>query len=185
MEERVPPYKIVLTLVLAALFLAGIGLAILKIPGQAGPVQIVQPTPAAPKEIKVYVSGAVARAGVYTMAEGQRVEEALAAAGGASPQADISRLNLAARVRDEMQIHIPLPGEVLAASSQASDSRIDLNTASAALLESLPGIGQVTAQNIIAHRQKNGPFKRVEELTEAKLVNASVFARIRDLVTVR
>ena len=84
-----------------------------------------------------------------------------------------------------MQIHIPLPGEVLAASSQASDSRIDLNTASAALLESLPGIGQVTAQNIIAHRQKNGPFKRVEELTEAKLVNSSVFARIRDLVIVR
>lgn len=185
MGEGPPPYKILLTLVLALLFLLGIGLTLLKMPRQEGPLEIIQPTPSAPKEIRVYVSGAVSRAGVYSLREGQRVEDALAAAGGAAPQADVSRLNLAARVRDEMQIYVPLPGEAPPSAIQAADSRIDINTAPAALLESLPGVGPVTAQKIIAHRQKNGLFKRVEELTEAKLVGASTFEKIKDLITVR
>ncbi len=188
MEERVPPYKIILTLLLGALFLAGIGITIWKMPRQEAPIRIIQPTPAAtaaPKEIKVYVSGAVARAGVYTLKEGQRVEDALAAAGGASPQADISAINLASRVRDEMQVHVPLPGESAVSSGQAAGSQIDLNTASVSLLETLPGVGPVTAQNIISYRSKNGPFKRVEELTEAKLVGSSVFGKIKDLIVVR
>lgn len=185
MEKGPSQYKVLLSLALAGLFLVGIGLTLWKMPRQEGRLEIIQPTPAAFKEIKVYVGGAVARVGVYTLKEGQRVEDALAAAGGASALADLSRLNLAARVRDEMQIYVPLPGENTASSSQIADPRIDINTASAALLETLPDVGPVTAQNIISYRQKNGPFKRVEDLTEAKLVGPSAFAKIKDLVTVR
>ncbi|MDP2728253.1 MAG: ComEA family DNA-binding protein, partial [Dehalococcoidia bacterium] len=110
---------------------------------------------------------------------------ALTAAGGAAPQADLSRLNMATRVRDEMQIYVPLSGENTASPFQAADSRLDINTASVALLDTLPEIGSVTAQNIIAYREKNGPFKRVEELTEAKLVGSAAFAKIKDLIIVR
>lgn len=185
MEEGSPPYKVLATLALAVLFLVGIGLTVLKMPRQEGALEIIQPTPSPAKEIQVYVSGAVARAGVYALKEGQRVEDALAAAGGVSPLADLSRLNLAARVRDEMQIYVPLPGESMASSPQAADSLIDINSASTALLETLPGIGPVTAQSIVTYRQKNGPFKKVEDLKEAKLVGASTFEKIKDLITVR
>lgn len=185
MEEGPPRYKVILTVALAVVFLAGIGLTVWKMPRQESPVQIIQPTPSTPKDIRVYVSGAVARVGVYSLRDGQRVEDALAAAGGPSSQADLSRINLAARVRDEMQIHVPAAGETAITASHGGEPRIDINTAPAALLESLPGIGPATAEKIIAHRQKNGAFKRVEDLTETKLVGAATFAKIKDLITVR
>lgn len=184
MPDQTPLYKIVLTAVLAVLFVTGIGFTLFRMPRQEGPVQIVQPTAAAPREIKVYVSGAVAKPGVYPLDDGQRVEEALARAGGALPQADLSRLNLAVRVRDEMQINVPAQGEP-AASMPAGDSRIDINSAPAAMLDTLPGIGEVTVQKIIDYRQKNGSFKQIEELTTAKLVNAATFEKIKDMIVAR
>ncbi|MDP2660813.1 MAG: ComEA family DNA-binding protein [Dehalococcoidia bacterium] len=189
MEEEIPRFRIILTVGLTVLLLVGIGLAVLRIPRPDGRLEIVQPTPAAasvpPKEIKVYVSGAVARPGVYSMSEGQRIEDALSAAGGAMAGADLTRLNLAARVRDEIQIHVPLPGESAGPVSVPSNTLIDINSAPLAVLDTLPDIGPATAQNIIAFRDKNGPFKRVEDLTEAKLVGASTFSKIKDLITAR
>lgn len=190
MEEEIPRLRVILTIVLAGALLVGVGLTVLRWPRSDGGLVIVQPTPAAAatpalKEVKVYVSGAVARAGVYTMQEAQRVEDALSAAGGAYQNADLSRLNLAAKVRDEMQIHVPLPGESAPPPAQAADTRVDINSAPAALLDTLPDVGPATAQKIIAYREKNGPFKRLEELTETKLVGPSTFAKIKDLITIR
>ncbi|MDO8689425.1 MAG: ComEA family DNA-binding protein [Dehalococcoidia bacterium] len=189
MEEKIPRFRIILTVILTALLLVGVGLAVLRIPRSEGRLEIVQPTPAAAsvssKEIKVYVSGAVARPGVYSMSEGQRIEDALSAAGGAASGADLTRLNLAAKVRDELQIHVPLPGESAGPGSFPSDTLIDINSAPLAVLDTLPDIGPATAQKIIAYREKNGPFKRVEDLTETKLVSASTFSRIKDLITAR
>lgn len=194
MDEQIPRLRIVLTTLLAVALLAGLGLTVVRMPRPDGQVVIIQPTPPAatavpaPKEIKVYVSGAVARAGVYTMREDQRIEEALVAAGGAQAGADLSRLNLAARVRDEMQIHVTLPGEAGApapAAAAPADPRVDINTATLALLDTLPDIGPATGQKIIAYRERNGPFKRLEELTETKLISASTLAKIKDLIVIR
>lgn len=186
---EIPRAKIVLTVILAGALLAGVGLTVQRAPRGDGRLIIVQPTPssapAVPKELKVYVSGSVARPGVYTMQEGQRIEDALTSAGGAFAIADLSKLNLAAKVRDEMQIHVPLPGESIPSSAQAVDALIDINTAPAAVLDTLPDIGPATVQKIIAYREKNGPFQRLEELLEAKLVGASTMAKIKDLITIR
>ncbi len=187
--EDIPRFRIILTAVLSVALIAGIGLTVARMPRQNGGLVIVQPTPvaatAAQKDIKVYVSGAVARGGVYTMQDGQRIEDALAAAGGASANADLSRLNLAGKVRDEMQVNVPLLSEGVAQVSPAGDSRIDINTAAAAVLDTLPDIGPATAQKIIIYREKNGPFKRIEELAELKLVGQSTYTKIKDLITTR
>ncbi len=189
MEEEIPRFRIIFTVVLTILLVVGIGLAIVRMPRPDGRLEIVQPTPApanvSSKDIKVYVSGAVARPGVYSMSEGQRIEEALSAAGGSAPGADLTRLNLAAKVRDELQIHVPLAGENAGPVSGPADPMIDINSAPLAILDTLPDIGPATAQKIIAFREKNGPFKRVEDLTEAKLVGASTFSKIKDLITAR
>jgi competence protein ComEA len=189
MEEGAGRYKIVATGLLALVFLIGLALLLLRLPPQDEALVIAIPTPTAspPREIKVYVSGAVQQAGVYTLREEDRIEDALRAAGGTTPGADLSRLNLAARVRDEMHIYVPQPGEepLPPPETVGATARINLNTASAAQLEELPGIGPVRAGKIISYRQKNGPFRRIEELLEAKLVGPSTFQQIKDRITVR
>lgn len=159
-------------------------------------------TPAAagtdPTEIIVDVGGAVRRPGVVRLPAGSRVRDAIEAAGGFSPRVDGARvqreLNLAARLADGDQIHVPSrddpPGRSASADpgggSRASpnDGLVDLNTATAAELEALPGIGPVTAAKIVAAREA-APFVSVDDLRARKLVGQATFEKIRDLVTVR
>lgn len=183
---------------LALLLLAGIGV-FLTLPRQNRPLEIVSPSErAAPTEVpaskvrlaKVYVSGEVARPGVYSLAEGDRIEDAVAAAGGATADADLDRVNLAAKVRDQLQVHVPKlvkAGDSASASTAAGGpaGKVNLNTASAAELDTLPGIGPVTAKKIVSYRQEKGLFRTIDELKEAKLVNSSTFDKIKDLVEVR
>lgn len=130
----------------------------------------------APSEIVVAVVGEVARPGLYTLAPGARVADALALAEPAEiPQS----LNLAERLEDGRQIVVG--GEVAPAPS---DGRIDINHASAAELESLPGVGAVTAQAIIAHREQAGRFATVEDLQKVRGIGPAKFASIKDLVRV-
>lgn len=160
-------------------------IVLLRLPGYTETVEISLPTPspAAGKEVKVYVTGAVAKAGVYELAGGSRVEDAVKAAGGMTAEANADAINLAARVRDEMHVHVPQAGELSAGTGAGGAvQKISINSASAAQLESLPGIGQVTAKLIVDHRSKNGPFKTIEELRDLKLVNASTFEKIKDLI---
>ena len=184
--------RVHLSLALLLLLVAGLALWQSRRPDPAPltiAVPTVQPTPFS-SEIKVYVSGGVAAPGVYPVSRDARVEDAVRAAGGASLEADLTRINLAARLQDEQHVHVPnaqepAPPMTFANPTGAPAGRLDLNTASAKDLEALPGIGTVTAGKIIAYRQDKGLFRSVEQLLSEKLVTSSVYGRIKDLLTVR
>lgn len=156
--------------------------------GQA--VAVVEDTPAPTRSpeplIVVDVAGAVAHPGVYRLAAGSRIVDALLAAGGMTGEADLVALNKAAAVRDGQRIYVPRPGETVPAGSAGSDAqlKIDVNHATASELEALPGIGPTTAARIVRSRGGH-PFARIEELQTRGLVTARVFADIRDMVTTR
>jgi competence protein ComEA len=138
--------------------------------------------------IVVSVVGRVARQGLATLPEGSRVDDAVRAAGGVLPGADLLGLNLARRLTDGEQIYVgvPAPPELDAAPSRAGrPAKIDLNTATLAELDSLPGVGEVTAQRIIERRTQRGRFTAVEQLREIDGIGEARFARLRELVTVR
>jgi comEA protein len=132
-------------------------------------------------EIRVQVAGAVATPGVYRLAPGDRVEDAVRAAGGFAPDADTARVNLAQRVRDEQRLEIPASGQAPAGtggvtpaggpgwsgSGDRPNDRVNVNTASTAELEALPGIGPVTARRIVDYRETRGPIRSLEQLREA------------------
>lgn len=135
----------------------------------------------------VDVSGAVLQPGVYKLRSSSRVQEALIAAGGLSESADrqyvAKRLNLAAKLRDGQKVYIPFAGESQALGNEDTAQQIGLisiNQATISELDSLPGIGQVTAQKIIQDR----PYARIEELVEKKIVSSKVFEKIKEKITV-
>lgn len=144
-------------------------------------------TPA--KEIVVDVEGAVNKPGIYTLPENSREQDAVKAAGGVSPKADLGAIakgmNMAAKLSDGMKLYIPFVGEQPAASmgdhsvAGASTGSISINSASESQLESLPGVGAVTAGKIIANR----PYSSLEDLTAKKAVTNSVFQKIKDLIS--
>lgn len=162
-------------------------------PGESGH------SPSATVAIVVDVQGAVLRPGVLQLATGSRVGDAIAAAGGYGPRVDAERagreLNLATELHDGDRIVVPSrddPAPAAAAPASgaaagqggASGGLVDLNSATAAELDKLPGVGPVTAQKIIDARAEK-PFASVDELRERKIVGASTFEKLRDLVTVR
>jgi competence protein ComEA len=144
------------------------------------------PEPTPPPLIVVDVEGAVARPGVVRIASGARVADALAAAGGTLPDADPAALNKAAPLHDGARVYVPRFGETPPAGSVGSGSerKIDLNRATLAELEALPGIGPSTAGRIVRARELKA-FAKVEELQTRGLVSARVLSDIRDLVTTR
>jgi len=136
-----------------------------------------------PEELRVYVTGAVQRPGVYPLSNGERWIDALGAAGGPTEDADLAAVDMARRVRDEETILVPRQGQT-AVSGISRGPLIDINAASAADLDKLPGIGEVRAGDIVRSRQEDGPFASVDELLERELVTPSVMDEIASLVTV-
>ena len=176
-----------------ALFVAA--LTLMTRGDDAAPVSIIAPalTPAGktPIDIKVQVSGEVMFPGVYPMNSGDRVIDAIAAAGGPAPGADLSGINLSRRVQDEAQYHVPAVGEAPNAASVAPASAreggnglIDLNTAQASELEALPGIGASLASAIVTYREDNGPFSTVDDADNVPGIGPKTLDAIRPLVTV-
>lgn len=139
--------------------------------------------------VKVDVSGAVANPGVYSLKIDSRIEEAIKAAGGIASEADpqyLSKyLNLAQKVTDGMKIYVPFEGEPLSGAGQTSGgvsgtSVINLNAATLAELDKLPGIGPVSAQKIIDSR----PYNSIEELFTKKIVSKAVYEKVKEKVSV-
>jgi competence protein ComEA len=148
-------------------------------------------------EVVVHVSGAVARPGLVTLRAGARVGDAIEAAGGPTDGADPSRLNLARLLEDGEHVHLPREGEQLPAgwggsgghdgaepSAGGGHGPVDLNRASAAELETLPGIGPAKAAAIIDHREQHGPFRVAGDLREVPGIGERTFQRLAELVTV-
>ena len=131
------------------------------------------------------MSGAVLQPGVYGFEDGARVDDALRAAGGPAADADLDRLNLSLRLRDEQHVLVPAhpAANIPAGSTSAAGELINLNTATLEQLDTLPGVGPVTATKIVDQRERSGPFQRIEELVELKIVNSSTFANIKGRIT--
>ena len=141
-------------------------------------------------QVVVDVVGAVAAPSVVRLAAGSRVVDALAAAGGATAEAQLGALNLARVLVDGEQIVVPAVGGPArrcragtGGRAASGDDRVDLNAADAAALDALPGIGPVLAGRIVAHRE-DGPFTSVDELADVAGIGPTLLDRLRDLVRV-
>lgn len=152
------------------------------------------PTPA---PLLVHVTGAVARPGVVSLPPGSRVQDAIQAAGGLTGDAQASALNLSGKIKDGERLHVPALGEVAAApaAEMVSDRQpanlaldqegpVNLNTATAEQLMTLPGIGEVKAAAIIAYREAHDGFKTIEEIMEVSGFGEATFERLKDSITV-
>jgi competence protein ComEA len=141
--------------------------------------------------VVIDVVGKVRRPGVYRLPDGSRVDDALEAAGGALPGVDLSQLNLARKLGDGEQVAVGVSGAGGAvgppgtgAASGAAPAQIDLNTATAEQLDTLPGVGPVLAQRIVDWRSEHGRFDSVDQLQEVSGIGPSRLADLRSLVTV-
>ncbi len=153
------------------------------------PISITSPTSqAAPSQVRVFINGAVASPGVYTLAPDSRITDALDAAGGATGEADLTGVNLALRLRDEAEYYFPKVGEAPPQGSVLGQGQtgglIDLNLAPPELLETLPGIGPVLAGAIVTYREDVRPFQSIEEVQQVPKIGPVTYENIRTLVTV-
>jgi competence protein ComEA len=175
-----------------------LGSRLLSHGGSAAPPPPTLPPPAfatttaPPTRVVVDVVGAVRRPGLYRLAQGARVADAVARAGGSTRKADLSLVNLAALVSDGEQVVVPRRGAGVAAAGAASGSAaggsgvptgpVHLNSATVEQLDTLPGVGPVTAQKIVDYRQKHGAFTSVDELDAVSGIGPARLDQLRDLV---
>jgi competence protein ComEA len=142
-----------------------------------------------PASIRVHVSGAVRQPDVYELPAGSIVKDAVEAAGGPTGDANLDGVNLAVELRDQQQVYVPRWGETnpivpAVGGGGAASGPININTATAAELETLPGIGTTMARNIIAYREANGPFETIEDIMDVPGIGEGKFEQIKDLITV-
>jgi competence protein ComEA len=129
------------------------------------------------------VAGAVRRPGLHRLAQGTRVADAVAAAGGATAKAELTLVNLAAPLADGEQIVVPVRGSATAAAGgSAATAPLDLNSATPEQLDGLPGIGPATAAKIVAYRQAHGPFHSVDELDAVPGIGPARIEQLKGLV---
>lgn len=184
-----------------ALALTATGLILLLYTRPKGqPVALVEPP--TPRPLRVDVKGAVARPGLYTLPRGSILHDALTAAGGALPNADLSRVNLAQALNDNDLVTVPALAPTLTPAPTADPAQpapspttrsanptlppgtlININTATLEELDTLPRIGPALAQRIIDYRTANGPFQRLEDIQQVRGIGPALFAEIQPLIT--
>ena len=178
----------------------GVGGMVISRQSRPVPIVISPPEPTAaplltatPSAVQVYVSGQVAAPDVYELPPDGRVEDAVTAAGGFTAQAQPALVNLAQPLFDGMQIYVPAEGEEASlplpvatapAGTSNSGDLVNINTAGLEELDTLPGIGPSTAQNIIDYRESNGPFETLEEIMDVPGIGEAKFNQIKDLITI-
>jgi len=185
--------NIFIGILLGLLLAGGIWLAARGPEGES--VQL-RPAPTA-EPIQVHVAGAVVRPGLYDLPENSRVMDAVEAAGGFVAEADKNGLNLAARVEDAQRLDIPFVAGFVPDEEQsfvvisegtpsplAGTELININTATVAELDTLPGIGPTTAQKIIEYREVIGPFAQIEDIVDVSGIGSATYEEIKDLITV-
>lgn len=148
--------------------------------------------------ITVYVSGAVARPGLYELPAGIRAQEVVEAAGGFTEAANQEKVNLAKKLKDGSQVNVPAlkgskkaitgtnasAGTASIGSQQKQAGLVNINTASITELDSLPGVGEVTAQRIVEYRQQHS-FTRIEDIMQVKGIGEAKFNKMKDRLTVQ
>jgi competence protein ComEA len=190
--------EIILVALLALLAAGGVGLWYVRslppaVRIRAGPTAAPDASPS-PRVLVVHVAGWIHRPGVYELLEGQRVIEAIRAAGGPRRGADLGALNLAAVLTDAQQVIVPraapaggastAPGTSTVPASPSSPALVNVNTGTPEALETLPGIGEVLAAAIVAYREEHGPFTSVDQLLDVSGIGEVTLEEIRELVTV-
>ena len=180
-----------------ALLLAGALLLLLIVGGRlfirSGSAAAPAPLPPAvvappPAPVVVDVVGAVRQPGLYRLTDGARIADALERAGGATPKADLEQVNLAAPVVDGEQVVVPRRAAVGGAAAPGADAAavpsgpVHLSTATLEQLDSLPGVGPVTAQKILDYRAQHGAFHSVDELDAIPGIGPTRLDQLRDLV---
>ena len=152
----------------------------------AAPVSL-RASPAPARKLVVHVVGQVFRPGLYTLPDGSRVNDAIEKAGGPKPRAALELVNLAAPVADGQQVVVPSKREAAQAATGGSlggalGGKVHLNSATLEQLDTLPGIGPVTAQKILDYREAHGAFRSVDELDAVPGIGPATLADLRDLV---
>jgi competence protein ComEA len=194
-----PTALVAVSVLLAALALVGHRLAQTGTATAPEVVAPLEPVAASPsrRSLVVHVVGAVRRPGLLRLREGARVADAVARAGGATRGADLAALNLAAPLVDGVQVLVPLQVTSVAAHGAADEGekavsgsafagaggRPSLATATAEELDELPGVGPITAQNILDYRAEHGPFRSVDDLDAVPGIGPARIEQLRDLVT--
>jgi competence protein ComEA len=142
--------------------------------------------------VKVYISGAVKKSGVYTLQEGDRVITLIELAGGFTEKADLSSVNLAMKLKDEDFIKIPellpttgeIPAKIANTVVQNTNGKININTADLEQLKSLPRIGDALAQRIIDYREQNGIFRDIKDINNVSGIGDKMFENLKDKISV-
>ncbi len=164
----------------AAIVVAAIVMALVAWPSPSDPPPIEFAGSIVRRTVTVHVSGAVVRPGLVTLELDARVADAIAAVGGATPDAQLGALNLAAIVGDGARLVVPSG----TSDNAVADGLIRVNSAGVSDLERLPGVGPVLAQHIVSYRESNGPFSVVEDLLAVPGIGEIKLAGMRDSVLV-
>jgi competence protein ComEA len=173
--------------ILLGLALLILGLVyLLSLSNESAKVEIIPSETAKTQEVVVDLAGAVEKPGVYRLKSDARINDALMLAGGLAADADrdwvAKNLNLAAPLKDGIKIYIKSK-KMIKETEEKLDDKLNINTASLAELESLPGIGQVLAQRILDYRQENGPFGEIEELLKVQGISVATFEKFKNQIS--
>ncbi len=170
-------------LIVVLIGLLALGWSAYRLPGEPEVTPLDAGTrEAAEAKATVYVTGAVAKPGVAILREGGRVEQAVEACGGFLPQADVSGVNLAMPLKDGMQIRVPERAEADGSARAANDGLVHINTADEKALDTLPGVGPMTAKRIVEYRKEHGAFQTPEELMKVRGIGAAKFEQLKDKI---